>query len=218
LLRELTCGRCGASNASDQKFCNECGTPLEPVLPSERNPRAYTPRHLADRVLRSRSALEGERKQVTVMFADVKDSTGLSQRLGPEQWHTILDRFLSILSEGVHRFEGTVTVHWRWHHGALRSCSRNEDPAGAFASYILPSGFIARLKTNFLTGFKRTTLLRAPMRKATGRRSRQRRWDRFGRAIRDSSLEVRDHLMQRILDLPSSEPTSCEISALRRRG
>ena len=74
-------------------------------------PRDYTPKHLADKILQSKSALEGERKQVTVMFADVKGSMELAEQLGPEEWHAILDRFFSILADGVHRFEGTVNQY-----------------------------------------------------------------------------------------------------------
>jgi class 3 adenylate cyclase len=77
----------------------------------ERSPLDYTPKHLADRILRSKSALEGERKQVTVMFADVKGSMELAEQVDPEGWHQILDRFFQILSEGVHRFEGTVNQY-----------------------------------------------------------------------------------------------------------
>jgi class 3 adenylate cyclase len=85
--------------------------PATPEAPSERAPLAYTPKHLADKILRSKSALEGERKQVTVLFADVKGSMELAGQLDPEQWHAILDRFFQILSEGVHRFEGTVNQY-----------------------------------------------------------------------------------------------------------
>ncbi len=84
--------------------------PIEAPEP-ERAPRDYTPKHLADKILQSKSALEGERKQVTVLFADVKGSMDLAEQLGAEQWHAILDRFFSILSEGVHRFEGTVNQY-----------------------------------------------------------------------------------------------------------
>jgi class 3 adenylate cyclase len=77
----------------------------------ERSPLDYTPRHLADKILRSKSALEGERKQVTVLFADVKGSMELAEQLDPEEWHRILDRFFQILTDGVHRFEGTVNQY-----------------------------------------------------------------------------------------------------------
>jgi class 3 adenylate cyclase len=71
----------------------------------------YTPKHLADKILASKSALEGERKQVTVLFADVKGSMELADSVDAEQWHAILDRFFAILADGVHRFEGTVNQY-----------------------------------------------------------------------------------------------------------
>jgi class 3 adenylate cyclase len=74
----------------------------------DREIRSYTPRHLAERILRTRSALEGERKQVTVLFADVKESMHLAEQIDPERWHLIMNRFFAILSDGVHRFEGTI--------------------------------------------------------------------------------------------------------------
>jgi class 3 adenylate cyclase/tetratricopeptide (TPR) repeat protein len=88
----------------------------EPEAPSEppdveRAPRDYTPKHLADKILQSKSALEGERKQVTVLFADVRSSMDLQQGVDPEEWHGIMDRFFQILADGVHRFEGTVNQY-----------------------------------------------------------------------------------------------------------
>ena len=74
-------------------------------------PRAYTPNHLAERILRSRSALEGERKQVTVLFVDVVDSMRLSERAGAEAWHRVLDRFFALLADAIHRFEGTINQY-----------------------------------------------------------------------------------------------------------
>jgi len=71
-------------------------------------PRAYTAKHLAEKTLQSKSALEGEHKQVTVLFADVKGSMDLAGQVDSEEWHKIMDRFFAILSEGVHRFDGTV--------------------------------------------------------------------------------------------------------------
>ncbi len=88
-----------------------CGAPLaRPTAPAP-DPRDYTPRHLVDKILRSRSALEGERKQVTVLFADVAGSVELSARLDPEEWRRVLDRFFRILADGVHRFEGTINQY-----------------------------------------------------------------------------------------------------------
>ena len=77
----------------------------------DRAPGDYTPKYLADKILRSKSAIEGERKQVTVFFADVKGSMELAEQLDPEEWHGILERFFEILTEGVHRFEGTVNQY-----------------------------------------------------------------------------------------------------------
>jgi class 3 adenylate cyclase len=71
-------------------------------------PRAYTPNHLVEKILHSRSALVGERKQVTVFFVDVKESMQLAARVDAEEWHRIMDRFFAILADGIHRFEGTI--------------------------------------------------------------------------------------------------------------
>jgi class 3 adenylate cyclase len=78
---------------------------------TQRDPRSYTPKHLVEKILTSRSALEGERKQVTVLFADVKGSMDLAEQVDPEEWHKIMDRFFAIVSEGVHRFEGTINQY-----------------------------------------------------------------------------------------------------------
>ncbi|MGH7375123.1 MAG: double zinc ribbon domain-containing protein, partial [Candidatus Rokuibacteriota bacterium] len=75
---EALCPACRASNPPENKFCNQCGAPLS-AESRERfsSPEAYTPKHLAERILTSKSALEGERKQVTVLFADLKGSMEL---------------------------------------------------------------------------------------------------------------------------------------------
>src|SRR6058998_1161741 len=113
-LSTLRCPSCGHANRAAAKFCEECGTRLGSAAASAEPPRAprdYTPRHLAEKILGSRAALEGERKQVTVLFADVKGSMELAEQLDPEEWHKIMDRFFAILAEGVHRFEGTVNQY-----------------------------------------------------------------------------------------------------------
>jgi class 3 adenylate cyclase/tetratricopeptide (TPR) repeat protein len=79
--------------------------------PQALSPHSYTPKHLAEKILTSRSALEGERKQVTVLFADVKGSMDLQEEIDPEEWHRIMDRFFTILTDGVHRFEGTINQY-----------------------------------------------------------------------------------------------------------
>jgi class 3 adenylate cyclase/tetratricopeptide (TPR) repeat protein len=94
------------------RFCLGCGQPVAPAkATSLPEPRSYTPKHLAEKILTSRSALEGERKQVTVLFADVQGSMDLSEQVDPEEWHKIMDRFFAILSEGIHRFEGTINQY-----------------------------------------------------------------------------------------------------------
>ncbi len=72
------------------------------------DPRSYTPEHLAEKIRAGRRMLEGEHKQVTVLFADVVGSLELAEHSEPEQWRAIMQRLLAILSAGVHRFEGTV--------------------------------------------------------------------------------------------------------------
>jgi class 3 adenylate cyclase len=106
------CSRCGWTTAPDGNFCSHCGAPLQADAarpsPSSPEPRAYTPNHLVEKILSSRSAIEGERKQVTVLFVDVKESMHLAERVDPEEWHGIMDRFFAILADGIHRFEGTI--------------------------------------------------------------------------------------------------------------
>ena len=107
----MQCASCGHANRDIARFCEHCGQRLQAAAASATgagDPRAYTPRHLAERILTARAALEGERKQVTVLFADIKNSMELAERLGAEAWHQILNSFFHVLNEGVHRFEGTV--------------------------------------------------------------------------------------------------------------
>jgi len=132
------CPACGHPNSPTQKFCGECGAklgaPAEAVAaaPSSALPPAaeeetaasstsgpsaafrdaapvtYTPKHLAEKILTSKSAMEGERKSVTVMFADVSGFTAMSERLDPEDVHAIMDRAFEVILGAVHRYEGTI--------------------------------------------------------------------------------------------------------------
>jgi class 3 adenylate cyclase/tetratricopeptide (TPR) repeat protein len=104
------CPPCGTSNAPGQKFCGECGASLgqEAAAGKFASPEAYTPKHLAEKILTSKSALEGERKQVTVLFADLKGSMELLADRDPEEARKILDPVLEHMMEAVHRYEGTV--------------------------------------------------------------------------------------------------------------
>src|SRR5213594_3082362 len=110
LTRDVTCSSCGHANPAGQTFCNGCGHRLdESARSAARDRPAYTPKHLVEKILASRTALEGERKQVTVLFADVKGSMDLAEQIDPEMFHQVMERFAALLAEGVHRFEGTVT-------------------------------------------------------------------------------------------------------------
>jgi class 3 adenylate cyclase len=108
------CPSCGASNPAGQRFCNACAQELVAAAPAigetaaPPDPRAHPPEHLAEKIRAGRASLEGERKQVTVLFADVMGSMELAEQSDPEQWRSIMKRFFSLLCEGVHRFEGTV--------------------------------------------------------------------------------------------------------------
>jgi class 3 adenylate cyclase len=111
----VACAACGFVNDAGSTFCGGCGTALskaKPAVPpptsAYASPKAYTPAHLADRILGSRAALEGERKQVTVMFADLKGSMELLAERDPEEARLILDPVLERMMEAVHRYEGTV--------------------------------------------------------------------------------------------------------------
>ena len=91
------CPECAAENLPGDKFCGECGKPLDKPKEASRidysAPESYTPKHLADRILTSKSAMEGERKLVTVLFADVANFTSLSEKLDPEEIHEITSTF-----------------------------------------------------------------------------------------------------------------------------
>ena len=102
------CSACGASNAPTQKFCGECGAALMSGGPTFASPETNTPKHLAEKILTSKSALEGERKHVTVLFADLKGSMELLADRDPEEARKLLDPVLERMMEAVHRYEGTV--------------------------------------------------------------------------------------------------------------
>ena len=105
-----SCGNCGSQVSATARFCLQCGHPLRAVEDDPRfaSPQSDTPKHLADRILSSRSAVEGERKQVTVLFADLKGSMELLADRDPEDARKLLDPVLEKMIEAVHRYEGTV--------------------------------------------------------------------------------------------------------------
>src|SRR5262250_2686925 len=104
------CPACGQSNPAGSRFCNGCGARLlaDDSTPSMRAAGVHTPKHLAERILTSRTALEGERKQVTVLFADLKGSMELLAERDPEDARKLLDPVLDRMMEAVHHYEGTV--------------------------------------------------------------------------------------------------------------
>ncbi|MBI4588926.1 MAG: AAA family ATPase [Candidatus Rokubacteria bacterium] len=110
---EIACPACGAANAPAHNFCKRCGqalatAALRPAGPHFVSPQAYMPRHLAEKILTSKSALEGERKQVTVLFADLKGSMELLADRDPEEARKLLDPVIERMMGAVHRYEGTV--------------------------------------------------------------------------------------------------------------
>ncbi|HET8579278.1 MAG TPA: adenylate/guanylate cyclase domain-containing protein [Methylomirabilota bacterium] len=121
----LVCPQCRAELPPTAKFCIECGhrlVPAEsPAVPAPSKPAvapdfharlaSYTPKHLAEKILTSRSALEGERRQVTVLFSDVAGFTPMAEKLDPEDVHRIMDRCFELITAEIHRFEGTVNQY-----------------------------------------------------------------------------------------------------------
>jgi class 3 adenylate cyclase/predicted ATPase len=113
---KIKCSSCGFENAPGIKFCGECGKPLSEVWKpgTSPNPRSYTPKHLAERILaeqaamESRGAQDGERKTITALFADIKGSVEMMEGLDPEEARAIVDPALQLMMDAVHRYEGYV--------------------------------------------------------------------------------------------------------------
>jgi class 3 adenylate cyclase len=103
------CAKCQSELPAGARFCSECGEPVATSATSRfATPEAYTPKHLAEKILTSKSALEGERKQVTVLFADLKGSMELLADRDPEEARKLLDPVIELMMEAVHHYEGTV--------------------------------------------------------------------------------------------------------------
>jgi class 3 adenylate cyclase len=99
----------GAPAAPSPTFSSLTPEPAaSPLTDQAREPLSYTPKHLAEKILQSKTALEGERKQVTVLFCDLANSTPVAERIGPEAMHTLLNRFFELALNEVHRYEGTI--------------------------------------------------------------------------------------------------------------
>jgi hypothetical protein len=103
----LACPRCGADVSPGKRFCRSCGAALVGEAAAAPAPASYTPKHLAERTLTSKGALKGERKQVTVLFADLKGSMEFLADRDPEEARKLLDPVLERKMEAVHHYEGT---------------------------------------------------------------------------------------------------------------
>ena len=108
----LKCPKCNFENLPGDKFCGECGHDLsrpEEASPIDYDqPQSYTPKFLADKILTTRSSIEGERKLVTVLFSDVANYTSFSEKLDPEEVHQIMNGCFKILMDEIHKYEGTI--------------------------------------------------------------------------------------------------------------
>jgi class 3 adenylate cyclase/tetratricopeptide (TPR) repeat protein len=109
---EIKCPKCDTVTPAGGKFCMSCGHNLEQGQEAKSidfaQPQTYTPKFLADKILTNRSSIEGERKLVTVFFADVANFTSLAEKLDPEDAHHIMDGTFQILMDNIHRYEGTI--------------------------------------------------------------------------------------------------------------
>ncbi len=108
---EAVCPACGHSNLPGSRFCTECGGPLVADARAPSQKAGYTPKHLADKILKARSAIEGERRQVTVLFADLAGFSALAEQRDPEEVHAIVERCFEMIATEVHRFEGTINQY-----------------------------------------------------------------------------------------------------------
>lgn len=113
---QIACPTCGHRLPPQAAFCDQCG--FQVAAPAPKKPdlspiplHSYTPKHLADNILASQSALEGERKQVTILFADVANFTSIAEHLDPEELHQLMNGCFEILTQEIHRYEGTINQY-----------------------------------------------------------------------------------------------------------
>jgi class 3 adenylate cyclase/tetratricopeptide (TPR) repeat protein len=171
---EARCPACQSPNPPDNRFCHHCGAPLgdDAALASGGStsfgsPRSYTPKHLAEKILTSATALRGERKQVTVLFVDVSGSTSLSERLDPEDVHALMNRAFELMLAEVHANEGTVNqflgdgimalfgapiAHEDHARRAVRAALGIERALAAYQAELAPRGITFRVRQGLNTG------------------------------------------------------------------
>jgi len=108
----MKCPKCQHEVSDVSNFCYMCGYDLKKVVEthadSYNEPKSYTPKFLADKILKSKSSIIGERKLVTVLFADVANFTSISEKLDPENVHQIMDGCFKILMDEIHEHKGTI--------------------------------------------------------------------------------------------------------------
>ena len=173
---EARCPACQSPNPPGNKFCHQCGAALDgapaaavpaEAAPAFASPRSYTPKHLADKILTSATALEGERKQVTVLFVDVSGFTSLSERLDPEEVHGLMRRAFDLMLAEVHASEGTVNqflgdgimalfgapiAHEDHPRRAVRAALGIQRALGALQAELTPRGITFRARQGLNTG------------------------------------------------------------------
>jgi hypothetical protein len=195
-----TCANCGRQLTPTAKFCPECAqptaaAPVTPMAPRFGTPQSYTPKHLAEKILTSKAALEGERKQVTVLFADLKGSMELLADRDPEEARKLLDPVLERMMEAVHRYEGTVNqvmgdgimalfgAPLAHEDHAVRACYaalRMQESVAQYAEEVFRShGVPVQIRVGLNSG---EVVVRAIGRRRSGRSSRRRAGVRSRRA------------------------------------
>lgn len=157
------CPRCAHLNAPNAGFCVECGGALAGLG----QPETYTPEPLAEKIRAGRRELEGERKLITVLFADVAGFTSLAESLDPEETHAIMRRCFDLMLREVHRYEGTVSqflgdgmlalfgapiAHEDHAYRAVRSALALQTAVGEYSRELAERGIDFRVRVGLNTG------------------------------------------------------------------
>ncbi|MEX2394414.1 MAG: adenylate/guanylate cyclase domain-containing protein, partial [Actinomycetota bacterium] len=158
---ERTCSKCGAELRGDARFCDSCG---ERVVTAATDVRSRTPEHLVEKILKERTGIEGERRNVTVMFVDAKGFTPLSERLDAEQVYSFTQGCTERMLAAVHRHEGTVTQFTgdgivalfgapiAHEDSARRAVAAALDMQGSLSSYVAETGVDTAFRVGLNTG------------------------------------------------------------------